>query len=80
MSTLRSFAAVGGHPATICIGPVAAIPVALEKAGITKVDVDSFEIIEAFGSQADKVIEKLGLNRDVVNVMGGAISIGHLLV
>lgn len=79
LATLRSFASVGVDPATMGIGPVAAIPVALERAGITVNDVDLFELNEAFGSQADYCIEKLGLNRDIVNVMGGAIAIGHPL-
>lgn len=79
LASLRSFAVVGVNPATMGIGPAAAIPVALEKAGITVDDVDLFELNEAFGSQADYCIEKLGLNRDVVNVMGGAIAIGHPL-
>lgn len=79
LAALKSFAAVGVDPAVMGIGPVAAIPVALEKAGLTVDDIDLFEINEAFGSQADYCIEKLGLNRDIVNVMGGAIAIGHPL-
>lgn len=79
LASLRSFAAVGVDPAIMGIGPVAAIPVALERAGIGIEDVDLFELNEAFGSQADYCIEKLGLNRDIVNVMGGAIAIGHPL-
>lgn len=79
LAALRSFAVTGVDPAIMGIGPAAAIPKALEKAGITADDVDLFEINEAFGSQADFCIEKLGLNRDNVNVMGGAIAIGHPL-
>lgn len=79
LAALRSFAATGVDPAIMGIGPVAAIPMALEKAGITIDDVDLFEINEAFGSQAEYCIEKLGLNRDNVNVNGGAIAIGHPL-
>jgi acetyl-CoA acetyltransferase family protein len=79
MAALRSFAVAGVDPAVMGIGPVIAIPRALEKAGLTINDIDLFEINEAFGSQADYCIEKLGLNRDVVNVMGGAIALGHPL-
>lgn len=79
LAALRSYAVVGVDPKVMGIGPVFAIPQALEKAGITIEDVDLFEINEAFGSQADYCIEKLGLNRDIVNVMGGAIAIGHPL-
>lgn len=79
LASLRSFAVVGVNPATMGIGPAEAIPVALEKAGISVDQVDLFELNEAFGSQAEYCIEKLGLNRDIVNVMGGAIAIGHPL-
>lgn len=79
LASLRSFAVTGVDPAVMGIGPAFAIPEALRKAGITADDVDLFEINEAFGSQADYCIEKLGLNRDIVNVMGGAIAIGHPL-
>lgn len=79
LASLRSFAVMGVEPAVMGIGPAVAIPAALEKAGISADDVDLFEINEAFGSQADYCIEKLGLNRDIVNVMGGAIAIGHPL-
>lgn len=79
LASLRSFAVVGVSPATMGIGPVEAIPLALERAGITTDDVDLFELNEAFGSQADYCVEKLELNRDIVNVNGGAIAIGHPL-
>lgn len=79
LASLKSFAVVGVDPAVMGIGPAMAIPAALRKAGLDKDDIDLFEINEAFGSQADYCIEKLGLNRDIVNVMGGAIAIGHPL-
>lgn len=79
LASLKSFAVVGVDPAVMGIGPAVAIPEALKRAGITADDVDLFEINEAFGSQAEYCIEKLGLNRDIVNVMGGAIAIGHPL-
>lgn len=79
LASLRSFAVVGVEPSIMGIGPVKAIPLALERAGITKEDVDLFELNEAFGSQAEYCVEELGLNRDIVNVNGGAIAIGHPL-
>lgn len=79
LASLRGFSVAGVDPAVMGIGPAVAIPMVLEKCGLTKEDIDLFEINEAFGSQADYCIEKLGLNRDVVNVMGGAIAIGHPL-
>eukprot|EP00184_Porphyridium_aerugineum_P008137 CAMPEP_0184692404 /NCGR_PEP_ID=MMETSP0313-20130426/900_1 /TAXON_ID=2792 /ORGANISM="Porphyridium aerugineum, Strain SAG 1380-2" /LENGTH=1163 /DNA_ID=CAMNT_0027150231 /DNA_START=106 /DNA_END=3597 /DNA_ORIENTATION=+ len=78
-ATLRAYAVAGVEPSVMGIGPAVAIPKVLEKAGLTKEDIDLFEINEAFGSQADYCIEYLGLNRDIVNVNGGAIAIGHPL-
>ena len=61
------------------IGPVEAIPKALKQAGLTLNDVDLVELNEAFASQSLAVIRELGLNQDIVNVNGGAISLGHPL-
>eukprot|EP01094_Clydonella_sp_ATCC50884_P021068 TRINITY_DN4538_c0_g1_i2.p1 TRINITY_DN4538_c0_g1~~TRINITY_DN4538_c0_g1_i2.p1 ORF type:complete len:432 (-),score=141.03 TRINITY_DN4538_c0_g1_i2:113-1378(-) len=79
MGTLRSFAAVGVEPAIMGIGPAAAIPAALEQAGISSADVGVFEINEAFASQATYCVAKLGINPDLVNPNGGAIALGHPL-
>jgi len=79
MGTFKAFAVAGVDPSIMGIGPVAAIPKVLDKAGLTTEEIDLWEINEAFGSQADYSIEKLGLNRDIVNVNGGAIAIGHPL-
>lgn len=79
LASLRSFAVVGVDPALMGIGPITAIPRCLEKCGLRLEDIDLFEVNEAFGSQADYCIEALKLNRDIVNVMGGAIAIGHPL-
>lgn len=78
-ATFRAFAVAGVEPGVMGIGPAVAIPAVLEKAGLTANDIDIFEINEAFGSQAEYCIDILGLNRDVVNVNGGAIAIGHPL-
>jgi acetyl-CoA acyltransferase 1 len=61
------------------IGPAVAIPAALKKAGLSKEDVDVFEINEAFASQAVYCCKKLGLDMSKVNPNGGAISLGHPL-
>uniref|UniRef100_A0A7S1TEJ8 acetyl-CoA C-acyltransferase n=2 Tax=Compsopogon caeruleus TaxID=31354 RepID=A0A7S1TEJ8_9RHOD len=79
LGTLRSFAVAGVDPRVMGIGPVYAIPKALQKAGLTVDDMDLIELNEAFGSQATYCIETLRLNRDIVNVNGGAIAIGHPL-
>jgi acetyl-CoA acyltransferase 1 len=72
-------AVVGVPPKVMGIGPAFAIPAALKKAGITKDQVDIYEINEAFASQAVYCIEKLGLDPKKVNPKGGAIALGHPL-
>jgi acetyl-CoA acyltransferase len=61
------------------IGPVYAIPKALKMVGLTLDQIDVFELNEAFAAQALAVIKTLGINRDKVNVNGGAIALGHPL-
>ncbi|WVF66578.1 hypothetical protein IAT40_001318 [Kwoniella sp. CBS 6097] len=70
---------VGVPPKLMGIGPAFAIPKALQKAGITKDDVDFFEINEAFASQAVMSIQHLNLPFEKVNPVGGAIALGHPL-
>lgn len=70
---------VGVKPLLMGIGPWKAIPVALEKAGITKDDVDIYEINEAFASQCVWCINELGLPQEKINPKGGAIAFGHPL-
>ncbi|KAI8074509.1 Thiolase, N-terminal domain-containing protein [Gongronella butleri] len=72
-------AVVGVPPRVMGIGPAFAIPVALEKAGLTTKDVDVWEINEAFASQATYSVDKLGLDYAKVNMNGGAIAFGHPL-
>ncbi|KAL4788185.1 3-ketoacyl-CoA thiolase peroxisomal A precursor [Aspergillus varians] len=74
-----SASVVGVKPLLMGIGPWKAIPVALEKAGITKDDVDIYEINEAFASQCVWCINELGLPQEKVNPKGGAIAFGHPL-
>ena len=59
------------------IGPVPATKKALELAGLTLNDIDLIEINEAFAAQVLAVIKELGLDKDKVNVHGGAIALGH---
>ena len=72
--------AVAGVPAQIMgIGPIAAIPKALKLAGLTKDDIDWFELNEAFAAQSLAVIRDLDLNPAKINPLGGAIALGHPL-
>ncbi len=71
---------VGGVPPEIMgVGPVAAVPKALKRAGLKLEDINLIELNEAFAAQAVAVIRELGMNLDVVNVNGGAIALGHPL-
>jgi len=69
----------GVAPLLMGIGPWAAIPKAFEKAGITKDDVDIFEINEAFASQCVWCANELQLDFKKINPKGGAIAFGHPL-
>ncbi|XP_074841263.1 3-ketoacyl-CoA thiolase, peroxisomal [Carettochelys insculpta] len=79
LGVLKSYAVVGVPPDVMGIGPAYAIPVALEKAGLTVNDIDIYEINEAFASQAVYCVEKLGIPMEKVNPLGGAIALGHPL-
>ena len=57
--------------------PVPAAQRVLEKAGLTKEDIDLWEINEAFSVVAEKFIRDLDLDREKVNVNGGAMALGH---
>ncbi|KKZ62524.1 acetyl-CoA acyltransferase [[Emmonsia] crescens] len=70
---------VGVKPLLMGIGPWKAIPIALEKAGLSKDDVDIYEINEAFASQCVWCVKELGLPLEKVNPKGGAIAFGHPL-
>ncbi len=69
----------GVHPRIMGVGPVAAVPKVLQRAGKTLQDIDLVELNEAFASQSIAVIRELGINPDIVNINGGAIALGHPL-
>lgn len=76
---LVACASAGVDPRIMGIGPIAAVPKVLKQAGMTLNDIDLVELNEAFASQSLAVIRELGMNPDIVNVNGGAISLGHPL-
>lgn len=76
---LVSCASAGVHPRIMGIGPVEAVPLALKQANLKLSDIDLVELNEAFASQALAVVRTLGINPEIVNVNGGAISLGHPL-
>ncbi len=79
IARMVSFATAGVPPRIMGIGPVAAIPKALSRAGLKLDDIQLIELNEAFASQSLAVIRELQLNPEIVNVNGGAISLGHPL-
>lgn len=76
---LVACASAGVNPRVMGIGPVAAVPKVLKQAGMQLNDIELVELNEAFASQSLAVIRELGMNPDIVNVNGGAISLGHPL-
>jgi acetyl-CoA C-acetyltransferase len=72
-----AMANMGDSPTLMLNAPVPAARKVLEKAGLTLDDIDLFEINEAFAVVAEKFIRDLKLDRDKVNVNGGAMALGH---
>ena len=79
LGRIVSWAAVGVEPTLMGMGPVPAIRKALEKAKLQLADIDLIEINEAFAAQYLACEKELGLDREKVNVNGGAIALGHPL-
>lgn len=79
LAVFKSFASAGVPAELMGIGPIAAIPKALDIAGLKKDDIDLIELNEAFASQSIACINELGLDTEKVNVNGGAIALGHPL-
>ncbi len=79
IARLVSYVPVGVEPKIMGIGPVHAIPKALKQAGLKQDQMELIELNEAFASQSLAVIRELGLDKDRLNVNGGAISMGHPL-
>jgi len=76
---VRQWAVAGVEPDVMGIGPTAAVPKLLAKAGLSLTDVDVVEINEAFASQSLHCMRELGLDDAKTNVNGGAIATGHPL-
>ncbi len=79
IARMLSYAAQGVDPRYMGIGPVAAIPIALKRAGLQQKDIEQIELNEAFAAQSLAVIKELDLNPDIINLNGGAIALGHPL-
>jgi len=79
LARLTHWAVVGVDPTLMGMGPVPATRKVLERAGLTLKEIDLVEVNEAFAAQYLSVEKELGLDRDRVNVNGGAIALGHPL-
>lgn len=79
IARLVNCASAGVHPRIMGVGPIEAVPKVLKQAGMNLGDIDLIELNEAFASQSLAVIRELGLNKDIVNINGGAIALGHPL-
>jgi acetyl-CoA acyltransferase len=79
LARFAGFAVAGVPPEIMGIGPIKAIPRALQAAGLKQDDIDWIELNEAFAAQSLAVIRDLGLDPAKVNPQGGAIALGHPL-
>jgi acetyl-CoA acetyltransferase family protein len=79
LARLTQWATVGVEPALMGMGPAPATRLVLQKAKLSLEDIDVFEVNEAFAAQYLAVEKELGLDRERVNVNGGAIALGHPL-
>lgn len=76
---IRSVAVYGTEPTIMLVGPAPASRIALKKAGMSKDDIDLYEVNEAFAAVPLRFMQDLGVPHDKVNVNGGAIAMGHPL-
>lgn len=76
---MMSYSVAGVDPRVMGIGPIKAIPKALDRAGLKLSDIDQIELNEAFASQSIAVVRELDIDPDKLNVNGGAIALGHPL-
>ena len=79
IARLASYHVSGLEPRIMGVGPIHAVPKALEKAGISAQDLGAVELNEAFASQSVAVVKELGLDPAMINPNGGAIALGHPL-
>jgi acetyl-CoA acyltransferase len=79
IARLVSYAVAGVEPRVMGIGPVKAVPKALQAADMKLADLDLIELNEAFASQSLAVARELDIDQNILNVNGGAIALGHPL-
>merc|ERR1712226_313378 len=79
IGVFRGFRVVGVKPDEMGVGPAEAIPAVLDSVGVSKDDIDIYEINEAFAAQAAYCVKKIDIPMSKVNPNGGAIALGHPL-
>lgn len=79
LAEIVSFADAAHEPQWFTTAPTLAAPKALERAGLTKSDIDYYEVNEAFSVVTMAFNQKLDISEDIVNIHGGAVSLGHPL-
>ncbi|MCR9062812.1 MAG: acetyl-CoA C-acyltransferase [Cytophagales bacterium] len=79
VAQMLSYAVAGCDPRIMGIGPVYAVPKALEQANLKLKDIEQIELNEAFAAQALAVVNELGIDKSILNPNGGAIALGHAL-
>ncbi len=77
IARVLSYSYVGVDPEIMGVGPIYAIPKALEKAGLKLEDIEVIELNEAFAAQAFACIRELGLNPETTNIYGSGVALGH---
>jgi acetyl-CoA C-acetyltransferase len=77
LAKLRAYAFAGLEPERMGLGPVYSVPLALKKAGLTLKDIQLIELNEAFAATYLACEQLLGFSRDIANVNGGSIALGH---
>ena len=76
---IKAFANIGSEPAIMLTGPIDVTKKVLQKSGMSKKDIDLWELNEAFASVVLRYMQELGIPHDKINVNGGAIAMGHPL-
>jgi len=76
---IRQFANIGSEPSIMLTGPIPVTEKVLNKAGMTRKDIDLWELNEAFASVVLRYMQALNISHDKINVNGGAIAMGHPL-